>query len=79
MTGPTELEKRLERRVRDWRRMAVGYRQAQHDCVPSEPHWHLNKESADLIERLASEVSSDLSAARAIRKSQFEPNLFQTR
>jgi len=73
--GPTALENRLERRLRDWRKLAATYRQAQLDCEPSEQEWQLNKENADMIERLAGELSSDLSAGRAIRRSQYEPKL----
>ena len=73
MTGPTALEKRLERRVRDWRRQAAAYRAAQHDCEPSEQEWDLNKENADRLEQCASELASDLSAGRVFRLSQYEP------
>lgn len=78
MSGTTELEKRLERRVRDWRRLAASYRLAQHDCEPSEEEWHLNKENADTLERCVSELSEDLSAGRAIRRSQYEPKYVAT-
>jgi len=74
MTGPTALENRLERRVRDWRKQAEAYRAAQLDCEPSEEEWHLNKENADTLERCASELASDLSAGRVFRRSQFTPN-----
>ena len=73
MTGPTALENRLERRVRDWRKQAAAYRLAQHDCEPSEDEWHLNKENADRLERCASELASDLSAGRVFRRSQYAP------
>jgi hypothetical protein len=73
MTGPTELEKRLERRVRDWRRLAEAYRLAQLDCEPSEQEWWLNKENVETLERCASELASDLSAGRVFRRSQYEP------
>ena len=73
MNRPTELEKRLERRVRDWRKLAASYRLAQHDCEPSEEEWHLNKENAETLERCASELASDLSAGRVFRRSQFAP------
>ena len=72
----TELEKRLERRLRDWRRQAAAYRLAQHDCEPNEQEWQLNKENSDRLERCASELGSDLSAAKAIKRSQYEPKLF---
>ena len=80
MAGPlapatVELEKRLERRAREWRKQAEAYRLAQHECEPSEEEWRLNKENADTLERCASELSEDLSAARAIRRSQYEPKL----
>ena len=73
MTGPTELERRLERRVAGWRKLAATYRLAQRDCEPSEQEWQLNKENADMLERCASELASDLSAGRVFRRSQFEP------
>ena len=73
MTGTTALENRLERRLRDWRRQAAAYRAAQHDCEPSQAEWDLNKENADSLERCVSELSEDLSAGRAIRKSQYAP------
>ena len=76
MTGPTALERRLERRVREWRKLAATYRLAQHDCEPSEQEWDLNKENADMLERCASELSSDLSAGRVFRRSQYQPKLF---
>ena len=73
MSGATELEKRLEKRVREWRKQAAAYRLAQQDCEPSEDEWHLNKENADTLERCASELASDLSAGRVFRRSQFAP------
>ena len=75
MTGPTELEKRLERRLREWRKQAAAYRLAQLDCEPSEQEWQLNKENADKLERCASEIGEDLSAARLFRRSQYAPRL----
>ena len=73
MTGPTALENRLERRVRDWRKQAAAYRLAQLDCEPSAEEWHLNKENAETLERCASELASDLSAGRVFRRSQYAP------
>ena len=70
----TELEKRLERRVAGWLRQAAAYRLAQNECEPSEEEWQLNKENADRLEQCASEARSDLSAARLISRSQYEPN-----
>ena len=75
MTGPTAIENRLERRLREWQKLANTYRLAQHDCEPSEPEWQLNKESADTLERCISELGGYLSEARAIRRSQYEPRL----
>lgn len=72
----TALENRLERRLLEWRRLAKGYRQAQLEREPSEEEWLLNREIADMIERLSGEISEDLAAARAIKRSQFEPKLF---
>jgi hypothetical protein len=76
MTGPTELEKRLERRVRDWRRQAAAYRLAQQECEPNSEEWQLNKENADRLERCVSEIDTDLSAARVFRRSAYAPTLF---
>lgn len=72
MTGKV-LESRLERRLQSWRRLSNAYRTAQHDCEPSEQEWLLNKENADMLERLSSEIREDLAAARAIKRSQYEP------
>ena len=72
----TALENRLERRLLDWRRLAATYRAAQLDCEPSEPEWDLNKENADMLERLSAEIREDLAAAKAIERSQFEPKMF---
>ena len=76
MTGQTELENRLERRLHEWRKLAESYRRAQLDCEPSEEEWQLNKENADMIERLSAEIREDLAAAKAIKRSQFQPKLF---
>jgi hypothetical protein len=67
------LENRLERRLYEWRKMAKAFREAQHEREPSEEEWELNKAWADAIERCASELGSDLSAAKAIKRSQYEP------
>lgn len=72
----TALENRLERRLLDWRKLAEAYRLAQHECEPSERGWQLNKGIAETIDRLASEVRSDLSAARVISRSQYQPKMF---
>ena len=69
----TTLENRLEKRVREWQRLAASYRAAQLDCEPSEQEWDLNKENADRLEQCASELASDLSAGRVFRLSQYEP------
>lgn len=74
--APTDLEKRLERRLSGWLRQAAAYRLAQRDCEPSEEEWQLNKENADMVERLAAELREDLAAAKAIKRSQYEPKLF---
>ena len=71
----TDLEKRLEKRVAGWLKQAASYRLAQLDCEPSEEEWRLNKENADRLEQCASEAHSDLSAARAISRSQYQPRL----
>ena len=72
---PTALENRLERRLLDWLRQAAAYRLAQQECRAQSEEWSLNKENADRLEQCASEARSDLSAARAIRRSQYESNL----
>ena len=69
----TALENRLERRLSGWRRQAEAYRLAQRECEPSEEEWQLNKENADMLERLSSEIREDLAAAKAISRSQYEP------
>lgn len=73
MAAATELEKRLERRLSGWRKRAEAYRLAQRECEPSEQEWQLNKENADMLERLSSEIREDLAAAKAIKRSQYEP------
>lgn len=73
----TALENRLERRLLDWRKLAEAYRLAQLDCEPSQDEWQLNKENADRLEQCASELRSDLSAARVISRSQFQPKMFE--
>ena len=77
MAATTELEKRLERRLSGWQKQAAAYRLAQLDCEPSEEEWLLNKENADRLEQCASELRSDLSAARLISRSQFQPKMFE--
>jgi hypothetical protein len=72
MKGTTALEDRLEKRLREWRRLAATYRAAQLDCEPSEQEWDLNRENADMLERLSGEIREDLSAARAIKRSQYD-------
>lgn len=67
------LENRLEKRLRDWRKLAEAYRRAQLDCEPSEEEWTLNLENAEMIERLMAEIREDLAAARAIKRSLFAP------
>lgn len=76
MTGQTELEKRLERRVGGWLKQAAAYRLAQQECRAPSEEWSLNKENADRLEQCASEARSDLSAAKAIKRSQYQPKLF---
>ena len=71
----TVLENRVERRVREWQKLAQSYRRAQLDCEPSEQEWQLNKENADMIERLAAELREDLAAAKAVSRSQYALNL----
>ena len=69
--APTDLEKRLERRVGGWLRQAAAYRLAQQECRAQSEEWSLNKENADRLQRCASEVRSDLSATRAVSRSQY--------
>ena len=75
--APTELESRLERRLASWRRLVATYRLAQQDCEPSEEEWQLNKENADMLERLSAEIREDMAAARLISRSQYQPKLFE--
>ena len=74
--APTDLEKRLERRVAGWLRQAAAYRLAQQECRAQSEEWSLNKENADRLEQCASELRSDLSAARLISRSQYQPKMF---
>jgi len=69
----TALENRLERRLYEWRKIAKAFRYAQNEREPSEEEWELNRAWAEAIERCASELGSDLAAARAIKRSQYEP------
>ena len=73
---PTDLERRLERRVAGWLRQAAAYRLAQFEFEPSQVGWALNEESANRLEQCASELRSDLSAARLISRSQYQPKMF---
>jgi hypothetical protein len=57
----TTLEERLQARLKAWRRDEQRFRTAQHDCEPQSEEWHLNKENADTIVRLAAELAGDLS------------------
>lgn len=56
----TTLEERVQSRLRAWARDEQRFRTAQHDCEPQSEEWHLNKESADTIVRLAGELAGDL-------------------
>lgn len=69
----TALENRLEKRLGEWRKLAKRYRCAQNECDEQSDEWHLNKENAEMIDRLAAEIREDLSAARAISRSMFGP------
>lgn len=71
----TALQSRLEKRLREWRKLSDAYRRAQLDCEPSEQEWDLNRENADMVERLASEIREDLAATRVIERSQYQPKL----
>lgn len=74
----TELHKRLERRLREWRKLRDTYRLAQHDCEPNECEWCLNKENADMIDRLMAEIREDIAAAGAFKRSPFAPTTTET-
>lgn len=54
------MEGRIRRRAAQWRKEAKRFRAAQNEYVPHEEEWLLNKEAADLIERLASEIEQEL-------------------
>ena len=71
----TTLETRLARRLSGWRKQAEAYRLAQRECEPSEEEWRLNKENADMLERLLAEIREDIAASKAISRSQYEPRL----
>lgn len=71
------LENRLEKRVRDWERLAKAFRLAKEEREPSQEEWRLNATSEEAYERCASEIREDLAAARTIRRSPYAP--FSTR
>ena len=72
------LEERLNRRIREWRRMADAYREAEKECDQRLQEAFLdddqkraneelqeamlNKASADAFERCANDLRADLSA-----------------
>jgi hypothetical protein len=56
----TTLEQRLGARLKDWARLARRYRIAQADCDEQSEEWWLNKENAEMIERLSLELAGDL-------------------
>lgn len=57
----TTLEGRLQRRLNEWRKLARRYRIAQAECDENSEEWFLNKENAEMIERLTLELAGDLS------------------
>lgn len=57
----TTLEERLRARLKDWGRLARRYRIAQDECDEQSEEWYLNKENAEMIERLSLELAGDLS------------------
>ena len=57
----TTLEERLGTRLKDWARLARRFRIAQAECDEQSDEWWLNKENAEMIERLSLELAGDLS------------------
>ena len=55
------LEDRLGARLKDWARLARRFRIAQAECDEQSDEWYLNKENAEMIERLSLELAGDLS------------------
>ena len=76
MTGQTDLEKRLERRVAGWLKQAAAYRLAQQECRAPSEEWSLNKENADRLEQCASEAAQRPVGGKAISRSQYQPKMF---
>lgn len=56
------LEERLQRRLREWQKLARRYRIAQDGCDVDSDEWWLNKENVEMIERLSAELAGDLAA-----------------
>lgn len=56
------LEERLYQRLREWRKLAKRFRVAQDGCDLKSEEWWLNKENAEMIERLSIELVGDLSS-----------------
>lgn len=54
------LEERLQRRLGEWRKLARRYRIAQDGCDVNTDEWWLNKENAEMIDRLSAELAGDL-------------------
>lgn len=57
----TTLEDRLRVRLKEWAKLARRYRVAQDECDERSDEWYLNKENAEMIERLSLELEGDLS------------------
>jgi hypothetical protein len=57
----TTLEERLQARLKDWAKLARRFRIAQDECDDQSEEWYLNKENAEMIERLSLELAGDLS------------------
>lgn len=55
-----KVERKIRRRIELWRKEARRFRAAQNELQPHEEEWQLNKEQADVRERLASEIEQDL-------------------
>lgn len=55
------LEGRLQARLKDWAKLARRYRIAQAECDEQSDEWWLNKENAEMIERLSLELAGELS------------------
>lgn len=58
------LEERLQKRLREWRKMAAAFRDAQAECDPSEEEYALNSNCAEMLERCVESLAEDLERSK---------------